>query len=478
MDRATGPARRPPGRSRPRARARRSRPGGSGRSPSPCSSISATASVVGSVGRRRPSAGRPRRPPGRRAGPARTGRSERRPRNADLATQPGDRPSRVERPAAGRRPPSRPSGWTMQVDEGLPGDDDHPAAWYVGRPRPSCSLRAAMDRLTDVPEFLDGPLDDPAALAGNLRDLRRVNRWLGGVSLTSAGVAALAAHRRDLTLLDVGTGGADIPVGLLAEAARSGRRLHVVGTDSRPEVLAAAAIAAPAVTAGRGPDARGRRRTLAPLPRRRVRRRPRLDGAPPPRTATRGRPSCARWPGSPASGSSSTTSIGVGWPGSAPGLMSHTLTAQPLHAARRPALGPAGVSARRGPGHRPRRAGSRRSGRSAASSATATPSPRSSRPRWTSWAPAASTVPERGGRHRRRRAGRGGHRDPPRGPRARRRALRTGPDLALARRRRVRLARPRWRRSAGSDSTSRRCGPWPGRSPRCGSRPRPARRSD
>ena len=105
-----------------------------------------------------------------------------------------------------------------------------------------------MDRLTDALEFLDGPLDDPRTLAGNLRDLRRVNRWLGGVSLTSAGVAALAAHRRDLTLLDVGTGGADIPVGLLAEAARSGRRLNVVGTDSRPEVLAAAAIAAPGVT--------------------------------------------------------------------------------------------------------------------------------------------------------------------------------------------------------------------------------------
>ncbi len=105
-----------------------------------------------------------------------------------------------------------------------------------------------MDRLTDVPEFLDGPLDDPRTLAGNLRDLRRVNRWLGGVSLTSAAVAALAAHRGDLTLLDVGTGGADIPVGLLAEAARSGRRLQVVGTDSRPEILAAAAIAAPGVT--------------------------------------------------------------------------------------------------------------------------------------------------------------------------------------------------------------------------------------
>jgi SAM-dependent methyltransferase len=104
-----------------------------------------------------------------------------------------------------------------------------------------------MDRLTDAPELLDGPLDDPVTLAGNLRDLRRVNRWLGGITLTMAGIEALAAHRRDLTLLDVGTGGADIPFGLLAEAGRTGRRLQVVGVD-RAEIIAAAAIALPEVT--------------------------------------------------------------------------------------------------------------------------------------------------------------------------------------------------------------------------------------
>ena len=109
-----------------------------------------------------------------------------------------------------------------------------------------------MDRLTDVPELLDGPLDDPAALAGNLRDLRRINRWLGGVALTSAAIDALAAHRRDVSVLDVGTGGADIPLALLAEAPRRGRAVRVVGLDNRPEVLAAAALASPAVIATDG----------------------------------------------------------------------------------------------------------------------------------------------------------------------------------------------------------------------------------
>ena len=109
-----------------------------------------------------------------------------------------------------------------------------------------------MDRQTDAVELLDGPLDDPVALTANLRDLRRVNRWLGGVHLSEAGIEALAAHRDELTLIDIGTGGADIPVALLERARRRGRRLAVVGVDSRPEVLAAAAFATPGLPSADG----------------------------------------------------------------------------------------------------------------------------------------------------------------------------------------------------------------------------------
>ena len=109
-----------------------------------------------------------------------------------------------------------------------------------------------MERSTDAVELLDGPLDDLSALAGNLRDLRRINRWLGGASLTAPAIEALAAHRPELTLLDVGTGGADIPIALLDRAARRSRRLSIVAIDSRPEVLAAAVRASPGVAATRG----------------------------------------------------------------------------------------------------------------------------------------------------------------------------------------------------------------------------------
>lgn len=104
-----------------------------------------------------------------------------------------------------------------------------------------------MERLIDAVELLDGALDDSATLASNLRDLRRINRWLGGVDLSAAAVEALGAHRAELTMLDVGTGGADIPVALITRATQRGRRLRAVGIDSRPEVLAAAVRANPAI---------------------------------------------------------------------------------------------------------------------------------------------------------------------------------------------------------------------------------------
>jgi ubiquinone/menaquinone biosynthesis C-methylase UbiE len=107
-----------------------------------------------------------------------------------------------------------------------------------------------MDRRADAPEHLDGPLGDAGVLADNLRDLRRVNRLLGGVALSSRAIDALLASHvtqgpgggdaTTIRMLDVGTGGADIPIALLAQWRRRGRQLEVTGVDSRPEVIAAA----------------------------------------------------------------------------------------------------------------------------------------------------------------------------------------------------------------------------------------------
>jgi SAM-dependent methyltransferase len=120
-----------------------------------------------------------------------------------------------------------------------------------------------MERLADAVELLDGALDDPSTLVGNLRDLRRWNRMLGGVRLSRLAVERLVASQAgsrdgddsadgEMSLLDVGTGAADIPVALLADARRRGNRLRIVAIDSRPEVIAAAAVARPGIAHCRG----------------------------------------------------------------------------------------------------------------------------------------------------------------------------------------------------------------------------------
>ena len=103
-----------------------------------------------------------------------------------------------------------------------------------------------MDRPAGANEHLDGPLDDLPMLAGNLRDLRRLNRLSGGVALSRWGVNRLLDGSPEArTVIDVGTGGADIPVALLADAVWRGRTLEVTAVDSRSEVLAAARVARP-----------------------------------------------------------------------------------------------------------------------------------------------------------------------------------------------------------------------------------------
>lgn len=104
-----------------------------------------------------------------------------------------------------------------------------------------------MDRLAGAEELLDGPLDDRAVLVGNLRDLARVNRRLGGVALSARAIEALAPGRAEIRVLDVGTGAADIPLALIDRGRATGRLVRIIGVDSRREVLEAAELADPRV---------------------------------------------------------------------------------------------------------------------------------------------------------------------------------------------------------------------------------------
>lgn len=84
-----------------------------------------------------------------------------------------------------------------------------------------------------------------ALLRGNLRDLVRVNRWLGGTDLSWRALRHVVeqiagAPPETLALLDIGTGAGDIPLGLLRRATARGWQLQVEATDVRPEIVSAA----------------------------------------------------------------------------------------------------------------------------------------------------------------------------------------------------------------------------------------------
>lgn len=101
-----------------------------------------------------------------------------------------------------------------------------------------------MRRLAGAHELLDGPLDE-RTLAANLRDLARVNRWLGGASLSRRALEPISrGYERGtpLRLLDIGTGAADIPRHLLRSSADR-YPLTVVATDVRPEIVKFAQLA-------------------------------------------------------------------------------------------------------------------------------------------------------------------------------------------------------------------------------------------
>jgi ubiquinone/menaquinone biosynthesis C-methylase UbiE len=117
-----------------------------------------------------------------------------------------------------------------------------------------------MRRLSGAREELDGDDLDPAALRGNLGDLARVNRWLGGVALSRAAIGDLVERRQGdgrspLRLLDVGTGAADVPLELLA-SWRGPRSLEILAVDRSVDVVAAAIARNPALARAAGIEVR------------------------------------------------------------------------------------------------------------------------------------------------------------------------------------------------------------------------------
>ncbi len=85
-------------------------------------------------------------------------------------------------------------------------------------------------------EYLDQPTLDAVELRRNLREMAMLNRLPGGVGASRHAIEWLLDGAKATLVLDVGTGGGDLPAALVRH--HTARALQVLACDLRPEVLA------------------------------------------------------------------------------------------------------------------------------------------------------------------------------------------------------------------------------------------------
>lgn len=94
---------------------------------------------------------------------------------------------------------------------------------------------------SDSPELMDGDGFTTAELKTNFRDIQRVNRWFGGTAAILDELPKLVpAGAETLSLLDIATGVADIPIAIRRWCAAHGLAADITATDIAPEMLALA----------------------------------------------------------------------------------------------------------------------------------------------------------------------------------------------------------------------------------------------
>lgn len=89
------------------------------------------------------------------------------------------------------------------------------------------------------PEWMDQPGLDPESHARALRGLSRINSWSRSVTALWRAIAPCLMKAPDRTwrLLDLASGGGDVPIGLWKRAQRQGLTLVVQGSDVSPTAV-------------------------------------------------------------------------------------------------------------------------------------------------------------------------------------------------------------------------------------------------
>ena len=82
-------------------------------------------------------------------------------------------------------------------------------------------------------EFLDNDLGTPVEIAQSLRDLRHINDWFGGTRTTITLLRKVSAQTgtTELSLLEMGAGRGDVPIGAQRRLTKLGLSLNVTLLD-------------------------------------------------------------------------------------------------------------------------------------------------------------------------------------------------------------------------------------------------------
>jgi SAM-dependent methyltransferase len=99
--------------------------------------------------------------------------------------------------------------------------------------------RSSVPRV-DTPEWLDQGRGSEADVAANLREMWRINRWLGGLAALTRHLYPRLAAARGGTVLDVGAGAGHVPAAMAAWAARQKLPVRFTALDRSPRHLAGA----------------------------------------------------------------------------------------------------------------------------------------------------------------------------------------------------------------------------------------------
>jgi len=104
-------------------------------------------------------------------------------------------------------------------------------------------MRSRLSSRCQEIELLDAGPGPGQDIRRNLRDLRFYNAWFGGARRLVREVQAILPEEPcddPLTVLDVGTGSADIPARLVRWGRARGMGIHAGGVDTNPRILSEA----------------------------------------------------------------------------------------------------------------------------------------------------------------------------------------------------------------------------------------------